>query len=64
MLIAMWLATDECFSALNGQSIVIDHNNKAFHHRKASLNGHHLDVPTFTNFNSFTTFCKTIFAIV
>ena len=48
--------------------MVIDCCNRACDCRKASLNGYHdwqyLDVTkTFTNFDSFTTFSKTIFAI-
>ena len=52
----------------NNRSTVIGRRNRACDCRKASLNGYHdrqyLDVTTtFTNFNSFTTFSKTIFVI-
>ena len=48
--------------------MVIDSCNRACNCQKASLNGQpdhkYLDVTiTFTNFNSFKTFSKTIFAI-
>ena len=46
----------------------IDRHNRACDRRKTLLNGHHRhhyqDVATtFTDFNSFTTFSKTVFAI-
>ena len=47
--------------------MVIDRRNRDFDRQKASLNGNHdrqyLDLTTLPNFNSFTTFSKTIFAI-
>ena len=48
--------------------MVIDRRSRACDRQKASLNGHddrqYLDVTTtFTNFNFFTTFYKTIFTI-
>ena len=48
--------------------MVTDRRNRAFDHRKAMLNGQHdcqyLDMTTtFINFNSFTTFSKTTFAL-
>ena len=53
----------------NGRLTVIDRRNRVCDRRKASLNGYHdrqyQDVTTtFTYVNTFTTFSKTIFAIV
>ena len=46
----------------------IDRCNRDFDRQKASLNGHHdsqyLDLTTLPNFNYFTAFSRTIFAIV
>ena len=65
---ASWLKICLTVLKINGRSTVIDRRNKVCDCQKALLNSHHgpqyLDVTTtFTSFNYFTTFSKTIFAI-
>ena len=61
-----WMTFDD--ASKNDRPTVTDCRNRVCDCRKASLNGRHdwqyLDVTTtFTNFNSFTKFSQTIFAI-